>query len=781
MQSVSDPFISLSDVSKTFPGVRALTNVSLDITRGRGHALVGENGAGKSTLVKIIAGIQQPSTGKVAVDGQQVVFRSPSEARRYGVSLVPQELSLAPDRSVAENILMGQLPRLGPFLRRRAMLSASVEALETLGLDINPAARLGDQPPAVQQLVMIARGIASKCRLFILDEPTAALTAPEIVRLFKVLRDLKQTGAALLYISHRLVELREVVEDITVLRDGAVVDRMSAQDSNEHDLVRAMIGRPIERFFDTHVTAAPGNVRLAVQGLTRAGRFENISFAVRAGEIVGLAGLVGAGRTEVVRAVYGLDSFDSGAIEVDGQPVRVRSPRDAIAAGIVLVPEERKQQGLVLNRSISDNIVLPHLKGLSVRGFFRERRLRAYSERVSLMVGVKAASVLTTVGTLSGGNQQKVVLGRWLTDKPKVYILDEPTRGIDVQAKAEIYAQIGRLANEGAGVLVISSELPEVLGICHRIMVMRSGRLVAEMPANLATEQALLQLAMVDEFLGSPREAAPDPLLVADGPIGDPARSYRVAVLLADAAHLDSLMLEVARHSNLLVDVELAEGDVSLQAERIDANVARGVDAIVLAPAGLAVTPAVERATQAGIPVIGFDGNVASRAYRCWLWPNWTDLVATYETALTEKAGACGVVAEIPGPVGSATALLLHDGFCKIADARPGLKLVAAPATACQAAAGEAAAKQLISSTPAIAAWFVHDPVAAIGVRRLLKGAGRDDVVVVGRGALSPMPAYGDLALRAALRLLAGSTLPSDVLVPASGRELASASEWSGQ
>ncbi|MDQ1630028.1 MAG: ribose transport system ATP-binding protein [Actinomycetota bacterium] len=491
------PLLSLTGISKRFPGVTALDDVDLQLWPGRSMALVGENGAGKSTLIKVVSGALHPDEGQILLDGRAVSMRSPAEARRHGVSLVPQELSVAGDRSVAENIFMGHLPRRGPLVNRRRLRAEARTLLQRLGIQVEPGSALAAHTPATQQMVMIARGIALQGRLFILDEPTAALTDPEIERLFAVLRELKAAGAALLYVSHRLGELREIADDITVLRDGRVVDRVSAKDATEDGLVRAMVGRPVERFFDTRSAhQVEKRERLTVRGLTRTGVFEDVSFTLHGGEVVGLAGLMGAGRTEVARAVFGVDRVQAGQVQVDGKAVQIRSPRAAIAAGIALVPEERKSQALVLDFSISDNIVLPHLRELAKVAVLQERRLRSYSRRVAELVGIKAPSVTVPVRSLSGGNQQKVVLGRWLTNTPKIYILDEPTRGIDVGAKAEIYQQIGRLADQGAAVLVISSELPELLGICDRILVMRAGRLVGELEAGVASEESVLELAM---------------------------------------------------------------------------------------------------------------------------------------------------------------------------------------------------------------------------------------------------------------------------------------------
>lgn len=489
--------LALEAVSKSFPGVRALHQVDLALSAGRGHALVGENGAGKSTLIKVMAGLLQPDEGRIIIDGTARTLRTPSDAHSHGIALVPQEISLVPHQSIAENIYMGHLPARAGDVRRRTLRARSGEILERLGVSADPGAQLGHQPPAVQQMVMIARGVALNGRIFILDEPTASLTDPEIERLFAVIRDLKAQGAAVVYVSHRLTELKEIADDVTVLRDGEVVTHMDAATATEEQLVRAMIGRSVDRFF-VHGDAARirAEERLEVRSLHRKDLFDDISFSIKAGEVVGMAGLVGAGRTEVARTIYGLDRPDSGEVLVDGKRTRVRSPRGGINSGIVLVPEERKAQGLVLDATISDNIVLPHLQELSIGGWLRNGRLRRYSEKTAKEVGVKAPSTAVRVRTLSGGNQQKVVLGRWLSKDYPVYIFDEPTRGIDVGSKAEIYTLIERLARQGAAVLVISSELPELLGICDRILVMRAGRLVGQQDASAASEESILALAM---------------------------------------------------------------------------------------------------------------------------------------------------------------------------------------------------------------------------------------------------------------------------------------------
>ena len=493
----NSPLLRIDRVSKNYPGVLALNNVSLSVFSGTGHALIGENGAGKSTLIKIISGFTHPDSGSIYIDGEEVNLKSPSDAHRRGIALVPQEISLIPSMSIAENIFAGHLPHLGGIVKRRDLLRATREITEMIGITASVHNLVGSESPAIQQLVMIARGIVLKSRVFILDEPTAALSDPEIESLFKVIKNLKEQGSAIIYVSHRLAELKEVADEITVLRDGEVVAHLESKGALEADLVRAMIGRAIEKNSNDDRSAITNNPeRLTVKNLTRKGAFENISFSIKAGEVVGLAGIVGAGRTEVARAIFGLDSFDSGDISVDNEKQSIKTPKDAIVAGIVLVPEERKTQALILGSSISNNVVLPHLSSLSSGSFLRESILKSFSKNKTTQVGVKAPSVNAAVGSLSGGNQQKVVLSRWLTENPKIYILDEPTRGIDVGAKAEIYGLIKNLASAGASVLVISSELTEILKITDRVLIMKDGNLAGELETASATEESILSIAL---------------------------------------------------------------------------------------------------------------------------------------------------------------------------------------------------------------------------------------------------------------------------------------------
>jgi ABC-type sugar transport system ATPase subunit len=484
-------------VSKRFAGIAALLNVDIALHKGRCRALVGENGAGKSTLIKIISGQLEPDSGTINVAGEDVVMKSPSDALRLGISVVPQELSLIPEISVAENVMLGRFPRRSVVVDFKELFARAREILQRLGLEVSPNTRLGDLSPGAQQLVEIARGLCKDARIFILDEPTAALTESESENLFKVLGELKRSGFAILYVSHRMRDLARVAEDITVLRDGVVVKEWEGESVDEDTIVQAMVGRPVQRFFNTlrhdHLGKSEA---LRVENLSRSGVLHDVSFTVHSGEVLALTGLMGAGRTEVLRALFGADPIDSGRIVVGGKETTIRSPRDAIRAGMALVPEERKAQGIVENMSILDNISLPHLSHWALVNFIAEYRRRADANEIARKMTVKSEAFANPVRSLSGGNQQKVVIGKWLIGKPLVFLLDEPTRGIDVGAKFEIYKLINELASEGTAVLLVSSELPEVLGLADRILVLRHGEIVGELRSEGATEEAIIELAM---------------------------------------------------------------------------------------------------------------------------------------------------------------------------------------------------------------------------------------------------------------------------------------------
>ncbi|GAA5190793.1 sugar ABC transporter ATP-binding protein [Rugosimonospora acidiphila] len=489
--------LALRGVGKSFGSVRALQDVSLELYAGEAHALAGENGAGKSTLIKVLAGVHRPDTGQVLLDGQPLTFSGPGDARDAGVAVIYQEPTLFPDLSVAENIYMGRQPRLSRQLGRidRRKLHTDTAALfARLGVALDPAAPARGLSIADQQMVEIAKALSLNTRVLIMDEPTAALTPGEVSRLFGVATALREEGAAVLFISHRLEEVFALCQRVTTLRDGRFVASEPVEGLTADELVRRMVGRHLDALYPK-AEATIGNVALEVERLTREGVFTDVSFTVRRGEIVALAGLIGAGRTEVARAVFGIDRWDAGRVTIGGRQLPAASPTAAMAAGVALVPEDRRAQGLVMGASIERNLGLTRLKALRRAGLMSRGRERSQAADWALRLQLKYARLSDTVSTLSGGNQQKVVLAKWLATEPKVLIVDEPTRGIDVGTKAEVHRLLSELAGRGLAVLMISSDLPEVIGMADRVLVMREGRLVAEIPRAEATEETVMSAA----------------------------------------------------------------------------------------------------------------------------------------------------------------------------------------------------------------------------------------------------------------------------------------------
>ncbi|MEV0155797.1 sugar ABC transporter ATP-binding protein [Micromonospora sp. NPDC050686] len=486
------PVLALEGVDKSFGAVAALRDARLELYAGEVHALVGENGAGKSTLVKILAGVHSPDAGSVSLGGRPVAFGSPADARAAGIAVIYQEPTLFPDLSVAENIFMGRQPLKG--LRRidaSAMRERTNELFARLGVRIDPDRPARGLSIADQQLVEIAKALSFDARVLVMDEPTAALSGVEVERLFAVARSLRDNGAAILFISHRFDEVFSLCQRVTVMRDGRWIATDEIGNLSVDAVVRTMVGRDISALFPK-VPTEPGEVRLEVEGLTRYGYFEDVSFTVRGGEIVALAGLVGAGRSEVARAIFGVDRYDAGEVRVDGRRLRPGHPPAAIAAGLALVPEDRRQQGLVMELSIERNATLPRRWALSRLGLLFGGSERRSAAEWARRLQVKAARNSDPVSTLSGGNQQKVVLAKWLSTEPCVLMIDEPTRGIDVGTKAEVHRLLSQLAAEGVAVLMVSSELPEVLGMADRVLVMHEGRLLADIPRDQADEESVM-------------------------------------------------------------------------------------------------------------------------------------------------------------------------------------------------------------------------------------------------------------------------------------------------
>lgn len=497
---MSDALLQLDRVSKSFGPVNVIRDVSVSVYPGKVQALLGENGAGKSTLIKMMSGVYQPDSGQILVDGKPTVLPNTKAAEALGIGTIHQELNLVPTMSVAENVMLGRMPKKFGLVKTREMRRQAQAALDIIGINVDldtPVAELGI---ARQQLVEIAKALSLNARILILDEPTAALTGHEIEQLFTVVDDLKAKGVGMVFISHHLDEIARIADSVAVLRDGEFVAEVPA-DTDEDELVRLMVGRDIEDQFP-RVTPEIGEPMLEVEGLSSAGRFEDISFTVRAGEVVGVAGLVGAGRTEIVRAIAGADPVDSGDIRIGGEPLRTHDIAEAIRRGVGHVPESRKSQGLVLDASVGENLGLATLRPTSRFGLADLKGQRTRAAEVAEKLRVRMAGLNQPIRDLSGGNQQKAVFGRWILAGSTVLLLDEPTRGVDVGAKVEIYNLINELTAAGGAVLMVSSELPEVLGMSDRILVMSGGRLAGELP-NTATQDEVMALAVsqVDDAL----------------------------------------------------------------------------------------------------------------------------------------------------------------------------------------------------------------------------------------------------------------------------------------
>jgi rhamnose transport system ATP-binding protein len=498
MEPSAPPALELHDIHKLFAAIHALDGASLDVRAGEVLALVGENGAGKSTLVRVITGAHSPDGGTIMVRGETVSIRSPAEAHALGIAAIYQEPTLFPDLDVAENIFMGRQP-VRPGTRQitwGAMYREARRFINQLGVRIDVRTRVRGLSVADQQTVEIAKALSTNSRVLIMDEPTASLSLREVKELFRIVRQLRDSGVAVVFISHRLEEVYEIADRITVLRDGKDVGRGTPANLPQDRLIQLMVGRTLNKLFPKE-EAEIGDVVLRVEGLTRQGLFHDIHFELRSGEILGLAGLVGARRTEVARAIFGIDPLNSGTIFLDGKPVSIHSPRDALRHGIAYLPEDRQHQGLVLPLPISDNITLPILQGLTVAGWIRSGREQQVANDYGRRLQVRGVSSFRqAVRQLSGGNQQKVVLAKWLATQPRVLILDEPTRGIDVGTKAEVHRLISQLAGQGLAILMISSELPEILGMSDRIIVMHEGSLTGEFTREEATQEKIMERAV---------------------------------------------------------------------------------------------------------------------------------------------------------------------------------------------------------------------------------------------------------------------------------------------
>ena len=485
--------VTMTGIQKRFGGVAALKRVDFNLRTGEVHALLGENGAGKSTMMGVLSGKLASDGGTIDFDGNRVRFGSPRDAIEVGIEMIHQEMALAPDLSVAENIFLGSLPTtIGWFaLRRKARA-----LIERLGFAIDPAARVGDLTVAHQQVVEIAKALSREAKVIIFDEPTAVLAARDAEQLLRIIRELSASGVGVVYISHRLDEVLAISDRMTVMKDGAYVGTVTPKEAGVNDLIRMMVGRPLSALYGTRIAHEFGPEALRVEHLGAGTRVKDVSFSLRGGEILGLGGLVGSGRTEVARLIFGADKRDAGKIFLKGQEATIRHPGHAVAAGIGLVPEDRKRQGVVLDKSIRINTTMARLAPVVTAGFIRWARERATVQKIAQSLRIKMSSLDAPASSLSGGNQQKVVLAKWLHVDGPIIILDEPTRGVDVGAKAEIYTIIHRLASEGRAVIVISSEHQELFALCDRVLVMGEGRLRGELQPKDYSEENLLSLAI---------------------------------------------------------------------------------------------------------------------------------------------------------------------------------------------------------------------------------------------------------------------------------------------
>jgi len=488
------PAIRFEHISKRFPGARALDDVSFEIAAGSCHALCGENGAGKSTLGKILAGIHSADSGQLLLFGQPVSFSGPEQALAAGVGMVHQELAFCENLSVAENLCLGRLPASGGFLDRRAMRRQAEDRLSAIGAQIDVRRRVGDLTTGQQQMLQIASAVGTGATIIVFDEPTSSLTQHEAEKLYDLIGQLRARGVTSIYVSHRMEEIFRLCDTVTVLRDGTHVATTPTAGLTQSALVQMMIGRPLDEYFPSHIHAQSGDELLRVEGFSSPGKFHDVSFTLRAGEVLGFAGLVGAGRSEVAQALFGLDPGATGRVTIRGRAIRLTGPRDAMREGVGLVPEDRKRQGLVLSMTALANTTLPFLGRMSRWSFIKRRSERSLVGSYFERLRVRAPTVDVVTAGLSGGNQQKLVLAKWLAANCQILILDEPTRGVDVGAKAEIHALIDELASRGAAVLLISSELPEIVNLCTRIIVLREGRIAGELPRATATQDALMRL-----------------------------------------------------------------------------------------------------------------------------------------------------------------------------------------------------------------------------------------------------------------------------------------------
>lgn len=497
-EGLEKPLVELKNIDKSFPGVKVLENISVAFYPGKVHVLLGENGAGKSTIIKMISGIYHPDSGDVLIDGKIEHFANIRQAQKLGISVIHQELSVIDDLMVYENVFLGREIKRNGFIDAGNMINETKKLVDMIEVDIDPKAYIRDLNNGSKQMVEIIRAVSQNSRMVIMDEPTSSLSDHEVRSLFKVIRKLKSENVAIIYISHRLKEILEMGDTLTVLRDGHLVSTLPVKDVTEDKMVAMMVGREIKNYYYKPVAKKDGKTVLDVKSLTRKGIFKDVSFQLKEGEILGVAGLIGAGRTEVMRAVFGVDPIDSGECLLFGKPYKAKAPRDTIQMGLGLIPEDRREQGLLLEKNVKENTSLASLFKNSHHGFidFAWEKKEAVSFISKLKI--KTSSELALLKNLSGGNQQKVVIAKWLLAESKILIMDEPTRGIDVNAKSEIYALMKAFVENGGSIILVSSELPEIIGCSNRIMVMREGQVTGFINEDEATEENVMRFASKD-------------------------------------------------------------------------------------------------------------------------------------------------------------------------------------------------------------------------------------------------------------------------------------------
>lgn len=501
---MTSPYIlQMSDISKSFPGVKALQNVKLDVKKGEVHALMGENGAGKSTLMKILIGIYTADTGSVVFDGEKLSISNVSEALDKGISMIHQELNPVPEMTVAENIFLGREPTYGKtgVVNQKQLVRNTKELFERLNITtIDPKAKMIDLTVAKMQLVEIAKAVSFDSKLIIMDEPTSAITDKEVAHLFDIIRSLQKKDVGIIYITHKMEELKQIANTLTVFRDGQYVGTDSIDNMSRERLIEMMVGRELSHAFDKE-HAELQDVALEVKNLTKEGKFYDVNFHVRKGEVLGIAGLMGSGRSEILETIFGVMQADAGDIEVNGQKKKMRTPKDAINAGIGLLTEDRKLTGCFLPLSVRDNMIMVNINKYTKNGIINQKRIDADCDDQKKKMNIKTPNMDQLIGNLSGGNQQKVLIGRWLLHNPDILFLDEPTRGIDIGAKSEIYNLIFDLAKQGKAIIIVSSEMPEVLGLSDRIVVMSEGYQTGELDRSEATQEAIMELATRGELM----------------------------------------------------------------------------------------------------------------------------------------------------------------------------------------------------------------------------------------------------------------------------------------